>query len=510
MNKAATAVLLFIVSGCALLGPHNYTSIDKIAWQDFTPFVGVDRDERILSEYPFLQNAPAYRLTLNISEDLARITASEAVRYTNSTDRPIEAIDFLLLPNISGKSMAVTHLSADGVDLPVALIDDGLLLRLNFAHPLPRGKSSTITIGYTIEVPQSTAVGFGGLELANGTLTLGYAYPMIPSTGRWDSGRPPAYGDLTANPASFYLLQVSYPTGLELVSPGRLLHRSTHLGTQTALIAMGPSRDIFLQLAPAAELIGRTSGGVELRAEQPAGSAASAKAILDAASYAIGLYSSLFGPYPYRELTFVGARFDAYGLEFPGIILLTSRLFGDPNARVDGTPRRVLLEATVAHEVAHQWFYGLIGTNQLVEPWIDEGFAQYATYRYYLARYGAAGAQGFLRSLDARIVHGGNPELLIGGAVDSYTPREYSAAIYARAPLFLIALSERLGPELFDSFLLHLNATYRWRTMSGSEVKAAAEESCGCRLDNLWQKWVEPGPGGGHSTTAAGVSTRKE
>ncbi|MFI6675440.1 hypothetical protein [Kribbella sp. NPDC050469] len=49
------------------------------------------------------------------------------------------------------------------------------------------------------------------------------------------------------------------------------------------------------------------------------------------------------------------------GMEYPGFVLLN----------VAGSP--------VVHEVAHQWWYGIIGNNEYADPWLDEAFATYAT-----------------------------------------------------------------------------------------------------------------------------------
>ena len=57
------------------------------------------------------------------------------------------------------------------------------------------------------------------------------------------------------------------------------------------------------------------------------------------------------------------------------------------------------MEGTVAHEVGHQWFYNLVGDDQLDDPWLDESFAQFATLQYFTDEYGASGADGFRNSL---------------------------------------------------------------------------------------------------------------
>jgi hypothetical protein len=78
---------------------------------------------------------------------------------------------------------------------------------------------------------------------------------------------------------------------------------------------------------------------------------------------AVRAHSSRFGPFPFERLA-VAVLPDIHGgIEYPGVVLL-------------GTKQT--LDATASHEVAHEWFYGLVGDDQARDPWLDESFATYA------------------------------------------------------------------------------------------------------------------------------------
>jgi aminopeptidase N len=83
--------------------------------------------------------------------------------------------------------------------------------------------------------------------------------------------------------------------------------------------------------------------------------------MLTAAQQSVATFSASFGTYPYPELDVVlGAFPDFGGMEYPTIIF----------SEVD--------KWTVAHEVAHQWWYGLVGNDQYAEPWLDESLATWS------------------------------------------------------------------------------------------------------------------------------------
>src|SRR5262249_3028746 len=152
--------------------------------------------------------------------------------------------------------------------------------------------------------------------------------------------------------------------------------------------------------------------------------------------------------------------------EYPGIVAITLRVY-DPNSDFGGTPVTVMRESTIAHEVGHQWFYNLVGDDQLDEPWLDESLTQYITWQYYAHQYGSGGDQGFRESLGGRWKRADNPDMPIGLPVSAYTPTEYGAIVYGRGPLFFEALAQKLGASNMEPFLADYVRQYQWKIATG-------------------------------------------
>jgi aminopeptidase N len=85
--------------------------------------------------------------------------------------------------------------------------------------------------------------------------------------------------------------------------------------------------------------------------------------VADELARALKVHADRFGPYPYDRLAAAVVPDLRGGIEYPGAIFL-----GTGQAR----------DATASHEVAHEWFYGLVGDDQARDPWLDEAFATYA------------------------------------------------------------------------------------------------------------------------------------
>jgi aminopeptidase N len=150
------------------------------------------------------------------------------------------------------------------------------------------------------------------------------------------------------------------------------------------------------------------------------------------------------------------------------------------------------MESTVAHEVGHQWFYGLVGDDQLDDPWLDESLTQFATLQYYADEYGPGGETGFRNSLESRWDGVGRAEIPIGLPVAEYSGQEYGAIVYGRGPLFFVALRERMGQDTFDAFIKEYTATLSWGVATPEALQSLAEKHCACDLDDLFNEWVYP------------------
>jgi aminopeptidase N len=162
----------------------------------------------------------------------------------------------------------------------------------------------------------------------------------------------------------------------------------------------------------------------------------------------------------------------------------------DPEEEIGGVPSQIMLEGTVAHEVAHQWFYNVIGNDQIDEPWLDEALAQYATWLYYVDVYGEANAQGYRRSWEDRWSRVDRADIPIGLPTGAYVDQEYSAIVYGRGPLFIAALAEEMGIESFDKFLQDYYETHKWGISTTDSFRQLAEDHCQCDLSVLFETWV--------------------
>ena len=461
-------------------------------WEDRSIF----RSGLVASEQPVLDelpNASVYHIEFKIANDIFHISGMEEVRYTNAEDVALDKVELRLFPNILGGEMTISNLTVDGQDVtPDFQLEDSLMM-VPFSSPLEPGQSAVLHTEFEITVPQSVELNYGVLSYFEDVLTVAHAFPMIAvyDDEGWNAEIPPQSGDVTYADTSFFLIKVTAPKDLRLVTSGKTISSDASGDTQTLSVASGPARDFYLAASPHYEEVSQTIGEVTIRSYAPAGDQKGAKMALDVAGRAIDDFGARYAPYPYTEFDIVSTPTLALGIEYPGMIAITSRIY-DVDQEYRDAPASVYMESTVAHEVGHQWFYGLVGDDQLDEPWLDESLTQFATLQYFADEYGPNGEQGFRDSLEARWDSVNGAEIPIGLPVAEYSGQEYGAIVYGRGPLFFVALRDRMGTEAFEVFIKEYTETLSWGIATSEFLQSLAEKHCDCELDDLFNEWVYP------------------
>lgn len=461
-------------------------------WDDRSIFLdGLVASERsVLNE---LQGASVYHIEFTIADNLYQLTGTEEVRYTNTENVELNEVQFRLFPNILGGVMTISNLTVDGLPITPEYQLGNSLMIVRFAAPVEVGQSIIIKMDFAVTVPQTLDLNYGVLAYFEGVLALAHAYPMIAvyDDEGWNAEIPPQSGDVTYADAAFYLVRIHAPKGLMLVMSGREVQRGEDGQLQVVTVASGPARDFYLAASTEYQEISQTFGEVTIRSYAPGELRDGAQFALEVASRSIDVFSRRYAPYPYTEFDIVSTPTLALGIEYPGITAITTGIY-DVGGDYRGSPSSQFMESTVAHEVGHQWFYNLVGGDQLDDPWLDESLTQFITLQYYADTYGRNGEEGFRAGLEGRWARVNNARIPVGLPVASYQGAEYGAIVYGRGALFFIALREEMGTEAFDTFLKEYTETLSWRISTPEYLHSLAEQKCACELDALFAEWIYP------------------
>ncbi len=438
-----------------------------------------------------MDTASQYMIHFVIEDELNEIIGSEEVNYTNNENIPLDEVHFHLLPNVIGGEMKIVSTRVNGQPYEPTYELNNSLMRVPLYQSLNPGDSTTIAIEFKVNVPTQLESNYGILAYYDGVLALAHAFPMIAvyDDEGWNEEIPPDQGDPTYQDASFFTVSLDAPDDLVLVGSGREVSYKHNDNRQIVTFAAGPARDFYLAASPDYKVLTQTTDGVTINSYYRGNAKEGAQFALDFAVDTFQRLGARYTPYPYTEFDIVPTPTYALGIEYPGIVAITENLY-DLDSTPYGLPNRTMLESVIVHEGAHQWFYNLVGNDQLDEPWLDESLAQFATWVYYEDKYGAGGGSGFEDSLRGRWERVEMAEIPIGLPVNRYEGSEYSAIVYGRGAFFFDELRAKMGQKNFDSFMLDYTKKHSWGIASAESLKSLAEKHCQCDLNRLYKDWV--------------------
>ncbi|MDE7216126.1 MAG: M1 family metallopeptidase [Clostridia bacterium] len=240
---------------------------------------------------------------------------------------------------------------------------DKNLITVDFAQPLQAGESVDVQFVYSLTLP-NTLLRYGFNE--RGVSLTGF-YPQLCALvdGEWYYDEFSAIGDPYFADVANYEVHFNLPDGCEYISSGNS-KTSENDGELTVDATAENIRDFAIIISPELSKKSEKYKGVELNY------LGSNPYTLEYAKKAIDVYSSLFGKYAYDTLSIADMPFVAGGMEYGSLCVVNEDI------------KDVAYEEVVAHEIAHQWWYSAVGSNNLINAWQDEGLTNYSTYLYFV------------------------------------------------------------------------------------------------------------------------------
>jgi hypothetical protein len=202
---------------------------------------------------------------------------------------------------------------------------------------------------------------------------------------------------------------------------------------------------------------------------------------LYAAKKALANYSQWYGSYPYSTLSIVvppeGGN-GAGGMEYP--TLITAWAANDKSPDLE-------LERVVVHEIGHQFWYGLVATNEFEEAWLDEGFTSYAEDKVMEAEFGIEPNL----PVEASYITSPNPLRL--NAWDYKDHNEYADNVYTRAKLVLTAIEHQIGTHTMNRVMKSYFTRWKFKHPATSDFQKTLEDVTKTSWSGFFNQYVYGG-----------------
>jgi hypothetical protein len=433
-----------------------------------------------------------YRISVNLNPEQAQVRGQMRVSVTNRTRSAYERLYFRLYPNHPDYGGRLDVTSARVADQPVASGTEqrDSLIWLSLPEPLVPGATAVAQLSFVAQTPRNASESsFGVFNQEAGLWSLAGLYPVLarstPGQG-WDRRPVSSRGDFTVTSTALYDVTIELPQDWRSITTGVLVESgpgSTE-GLRRERFVSGPQREFYLGATYGLEQVSGLVDGVRIVSHYQSGDATAGRRALRIAEQALRLFNARFGPYPLAELEIVqGAMTNFFGMEYPGVVLIEQQLY-----RRDGRD----LETTIVHEIAHQWWYSLVGNDAQGEPWLDEGLASYAQVLYYEALGNPVVTRAELENFRAayRRIRERRIDAPLATPPSRLRASNYVPVVYAKGALFFHALRGRIGEAAFTQFLQDYYRSARYRDIAGTDLLFAAEQACSCSLDQFYRDWV--------------------
>jgi hypothetical protein len=443
------------------------------------------------NDLALVDRATRYDLTLTYTAEPPTLAGNQRVVYTNRQSAPLGEIYFRLFANYPdyGARIVVRNVMVNGAAVVPILEARETALRVPLAQPLAPNDSLEVRLDFVLTIPRVTNSRYADFGASDAVTLLPSFYPLIPAYDArgWHIEIPPPYGDLIYADAAFYAVTLTAPSALMLIASGTVIDaRVNGDGTTTTKIVGAPMRDFDLNLTTRLQKSSETLDGIVVNSYYEPAHAEMGKQALRFALDALRVFQARFGAYPYAEFDLVEAPITALGIEYPGVIVLAQSMY-------ENTRQLQTLEFVVAHEIAHQWWYNLVGNDQVNHPWVDEALAQYSEVIYTEELHGAATAQQIVRRYFGDVykrVVAEKRDAVVNQPVAAFTERSYGEIVYGKGPLFFDAIRKTMGDEKFFAFLKTYATRYRYRVAFPEDVLNTAEQVCACSLRAEYQQWI--------------------
>ena len=370
--------------------------------------------------------------------------------------------------------------------------DDRTVMAVTLPSPVRPGATITLDIAWTAKVPRP----FARTGAVGNYFFIGQWFPKIgvlDAGGTWNCHQFHVATEFFSD-YGVYDVRLTVPRGWGLGATGRERERvdnpdgtTTHRYYQEDVhdFAWTTSPD-FIERAERFEHAGLPS--VDMRLLLQPGHLSQAARHFEATRAALKHYGQWFGPYPYGHITIVDPAWqsDTDGMEYP-TLFTAGTWWLMPRADT-------YLEDVTIHEAGHQWWYGMVGTNEFEDAWMDEGINQYANARV-MAEEFANGREvrrffgGFVPwAIDGvrwdRVMFGdllsryrSNPTVDVQATPSfRYWPRTSSPITYAKPSLWLHTLERALGWTTVRDILATFGERWRFKHPRPDDLFQVANE----------------------------------
>lgn len=441
-----------------------------------------------------------YYMSLELTEDMT-LNASQKIEFTNTTQKQIPYLCLQLYANAFSEKCAnapyleseissafpndvnyggitIHNVTVNGETQAVEYLKNDIILKIGYA--IAPHNTVTIEISYTVDIPE-TNMRFGyndkGVNIAN-------FYPQLCvfNDDYYFCDYLPI-GDPFYSECANYKVVLIAPKDYKIASTGSQFNEKIDNEKSTFTFYAQNVRDFAFVCSKDYQIISKRQGKTDIfyyyyNDKNPQ---ESLKLGIDS----INTFSELFGEYPYDSFTLAQVDFVAGGMEYPNLVYLSSRLSGD------------IYEKVIIHETAHQWWYGLVGSNQIAQPYLDEGLTELSVALFYkknnIEKYNSFVLDAITSYKKYSDIYNkvlGETPLLNKQCTEYKKNSDYYYNAYVKAFLMFHSLYEIIGEDSFLLSLKEYKKSYSYKNAEIADFVSILDKNSSLDITYIVNMWL--------------------
>lgn len=475
--------------------------------------VGCHQGERLNAESLIVENLNEindskineYNIEVELNTEDMTYKGKQTVSYTNNTDADLKDIYFHVYPNafkrlhdapvlfdtfykMDTASYVPGYIDIEKVmegdkDLKWNIDEDKeTILHIELNNPLEKGKEMELYLEYTVKLP-STEDRFGYHDKG---INLGNWYPVLAvyDENGWNLDPYYSVGDPFYSEVSNYDVSIAVPKGFEVATSGNILSETEEGSKRIYKIEGKLIRDFAWVASKDFEVKEKMVDDTVVKVYSIKNNSQLLNNALDVGEKSIKTFNKVFGKYPYGQYSIVITKFPS-GMEYPGIVFISDEYY----------PSTGPLEIVIVHETAHQWWYGVVGNNQVKEAWLDEGLTTYSEVIYMKEIYGDERGKLYYENniklgYEYASQYIGEDKAVNKPLSEFEGWNDYGPLAYSRAAMLVGKINEDFGEEVLYDILKKYYEKYQFRIAKTEDFIGICEEVTNTSFDSLVKEYL--------------------
>ncbi len=453
----------------------------------------------------------SYDITLSYDDESKILSGKEEISYINSSDNLLSELHFHLYPNafrenaknkvvsLSNRDKAYPNGESFGsieidnvqdengeVAFSVAGEDENILI-VPLATGIYPDESVKISITFKVKLANiNHRLGYG-----DNVINFGNFYPIacVYEDGKgfceslYHSNGDPFYSD-----AANYQVSVTFSNSFTLASSGEVISQKEENGNKIVSLKLNKARDFAFCLSKKFVIAEKEVKGTKISYYGYEGDN-NLSSCIEISKAAVEYFSNTFGEYPYKTLAIVKTNFVHGGMEYPSLVMIS-----------DTCQSQEEEDYVIVHEIAHQWWYAVVGNDEYNHAWQDESLAEYSTLMFFENRGDKTNDyQSLIKNATANYKFFVDIYTNVLGEVDTSMDRplnkfetepEYVSLTYTKGTIMYHTLREMVGKRKFEKALKNYYEDYKFKNPAPEELIASFSKSTGHNLEGFFTSWL--------------------